>query len=152
MCVCSEWKRSLQSRSPFPLHRRIISPPLRQGRQEVGVYIGLLYPKKAARVEELQSCFCCCRHHHCCTLPRPASCPFPPISCPTHACSLSPSFRGGVGWPGTIEWPSVQQQLGLTAWETGRSCQHPINRTHPALMTHETWKEFSQEKSFRHPL
>ncbi len=46
VCVCSKWKRSLQRSSPFPPHRRIISPPLRQGRQEVGVYIGLLYPKK----------------------------------------------------------------------------------------------------------
>lgn len=40
----------------------------------------------------------------------------------------------------------MQQQLGLMAWETGRTCQHLINRTHPALMTHKTWRELSQEK------
>lgn len=40
----------------------------------------------------------------------------------------------------------MQQQLGLMAWETGRSCQHLINRTHLALMTHKTWRELSQEK------
>lgn len=52
VCVCIKWKRSLQSGRPFPPHRRIISFSRRQGQQEVGVYIGLLYhhppPQKKA--------------------------------------------------------------------------------------------------------
>lgn len=79
------------------------------------------------------------------------------VSHPPHQLShpwllSQPTFWGGAGWPGTNEWPSVQQQLGLMVWETGRSCQHLINRTHPALMTHKTWREVSQEEAFRHPL
>lgn len=94
VCVCSEWKRSLQSSSPFPLHRRIISPPLRQGRQEVGVYIGLLYPKKAAWVEELQSSSAVSAAAALCHDQRHDPSPHQL----SHPCLLFwPSFRGGVG-------------------------------------------------------
>lgn len=102
VCVCasSKWKWSPQSSSPFPLHRRIISPPLRQGGQEVGVYIGLLYPKKQPWVEKLK---CSCGvfffffFFGCCSLPVPALCPIPPISCPTHGCSRSQLFGVELG-------------------------------------------------------
>lgn len=138
-CVCSEWKRSLQSSSPFPLHRRIISPPLRQSQEEVGVYIGLLYPKKKHWVEELQNsssvsagatATAMSRLHH-------------QLSRPTLLFKLS--FSGCSRGPGSIEWPSVQQQFRISAWETGRSCQHLINRTHPVLMTHKIWRNPPQE-------
>lgn len=68
-------------------------PPLRQGRQEVGVYIGLLYPKKAAWAEgaaELKCCFC---RRRCCALPRPAPCPIPPSAVPPMAAVLA-KFSG----------------------------------------------------------
>lgn len=89
VCVCSEWKRSLQSSSPFPLHSRIISPPLRQGQQEVGVYIGLLYPqKKAAWVEELQSSSAVSASAAAALCHNQRNVPSP-ISCPTHGCFLA---------------------------------------------------------------
>lgn len=67
----------------------------------------------------------------------------PPISCPTHGCFFQPSFWGGVGWPGTKEWPSAQQQLGLmgdrkelsashkqdSSWHTGPGEKSPRKRT-----------------------
>lgn len=115
VCVCasSKWKWSLQSSSPFPLHRRIISPPLRQGGQEVGVYIGLLYPKKQPWVEKLK---CSCGVFFFLFLfwllqfASANAVSHPPHQL-SHPWLLSqPTFWGGVGWPGTNERPSVQQQ------------------------------------------
>lgn len=114
VCVyaSSKWKWSLQSSSPFPLHRRIISPPLRQGGQEVGVYIGLLYPKKQPWVEKLK-CSCGVFFLFLFWLLQFASASA--VSHPPHQLShpwllSQPTFWGGVGWPGTNERPSVQQQ------------------------------------------
>lgn len=113
VCASSKWKWSLQSSSPFPLHRRIISPPLRQGGQEVGVYIGLLYPKKQPWVEKLK---CSCGVLFFLFLfwllqfASASAVSHPPHQL-SHPWLLSqPTFWGGVGWPGTNERPSVQQQ------------------------------------------
>lgn len=94
MCVCV----SLRSSSLFPLHRRIISPPQRRDRQEVGVYIGLLYPKKAASALKLQSTSAVSAavaavlcHYHCCVPSHPTP-PPPPAAVPPMVRSFSQVF------------------------------------------------------------
>lgn len=140
-CVCSEWKRSLQSSSPIPLHRRIISPPSETKPRGSGSLHWPTLSKKAAlgrRAAELKFCFCCCHCHH--NVPSPHR-----LSHPTLLFKLS--FSGFSRGPGSIERPLVQQQFRIMAWETGRSCQHLINRTHPVLMTHKIWRKLSQKKT-----
>lgn len=48
-----------------------------------------------------------------------------PLGCPTHACSQAQSGEGGRV---AFSAAAARTQGGLGAWETGRSCQHPINR------------------------
>lgn len=162
LCVCVCVNGPYRAAALVPPHRRIISPPQRHGRQEVGVYTGLLYPKKDAPAEELLSwsavsrcCCCCCCRCRCGALPpqlpvRPSRCHQQQrrrqLSHPWLLLFSAKFFRVELG--GQELWSGLamqQQQLGLTAWETGRSCQHLVNRNHPALITHKTWRELSQE-------
>ena len=39
----------------------------------------------------------------------------------------------------------MQQKPRLRAWDTGRSCQPPINRTHPAPVTRSAWGQLSKD-------